>query len=802
VEVGTPGWEEERLRNPGFTATLLALAVAFPLCKAAAAPPLFDPVGGERALNANIYATEGQWTQFVVSARDPDGDSLTYAASNVPPWAAFDPTTRVFSGTPPLWSTNFTTRKNQTGIFNVRFTASDGAYTVDKIVAINVKDTNWTLQSMPDLLAARAATGGTPKTPVAYSNVDDSVIWVGWGGGTNIRRVTIAFTSQVPTLAGFEKDWSTLTNYVYLPIGDAAVSNAGVVIEGGYAGNFGRSNFAERICAEMRIPAIFMDVDWEGRFPNPPYYFDAAVSNRDPRYIWWPFVSAHFMRSADALITVMRDLTSWTPSYSNFQYIVTGHSKFGAGSWTTAASDPERVAGLMSAGFEPQDYDACRLLGSVQGPNNLVPDAWSNYVGTMMKYYTEPLGHLDQMNPSTKALLSGGTQDLRGSNAASGGYHPKYLTFASRGQLPALHRLGHIPNLPHTTQSPQHSRLWKMWVAHCFLGRPVSEVSAVRRLPGTTNIPIEVVVSGGTVVTQVNVWATSQSDLDTNDWNGFVSYPATLTGGVYRAAIPTNSTAYYAVVQDISTGVEGMVSSAPFPVNRDYPVLFLPPGSVTGLQAVPDPTNGAIRLAWTNPADADFVGVVVSFKTNGYPADAADGSKVYDGSGSTCDHTGVAAGATYYYAAFSYDAVGDYSTGSLASAVAPARDSDGDGMPDSWEIAGALSPTNATGDDGPNGDPDGDGVNNWLEYLGDTRPKDSNSLLRVTAINLVESGVWISWQGGTGVVQFLERNSELSEPSSPWTVVLTNTPPMPPATNVFTVPPAGDRQFYRLKAVR
>lgn len=51
-------------------------------------------------------------------------------------------------------------------------------------------------------------------------------------------------------------------------------------------------------------------------------------------------------------------------------------------------------------------------------------------------------------------------------------------------------------------------------------------------------------------------------------------------------------------------------------------------------------------------------------------------------------------------------------------------DSDGDGLPDGWEVSNGLSPTNG-GD--ANGDPDGDGLTNSQEYARGTNPNNADT---------------------------------------------------------------------------
>ena len=54
-------------------------------------------------------------------------------------------------------------------------------------------------------------------------------------------------------------------------------------------------------------------------------------------------------------------------------------------------------------------------------------------------------------------------------------------------------------------------------------------------------------------------------------------------------------------------------------------------------------------------------------------------------------------------------------------------DTDGDLLPDGWEVDNGLNPNSTAGDDGQNGDPDGDGATNFDEMIYGTDPGDSGS---------------------------------------------------------------------------
>ena len=72
-------------------------------------PPVLGTIGSKSV-------DEGTPLTFTVTASDPDGDNLTFSASNVPTGASFNPSTRVFSWTPAF---------GDAGNYDVTFTVTD-----------------------------------------------------------------------------------------------------------------------------------------------------------------------------------------------------------------------------------------------------------------------------------------------------------------------------------------------------------------------------------------------------------------------------------------------------------------------------------------------------------------------------------------------------------------------------------------------------------------------------------------------------------------------------------------------------
>ena len=132
----------------------------------------------------------------------------------------------------------------------------------------------------------------------------------------------------------------------------------------------------------------------------------------------------------------------------------------------------------------------------------------------------------------------------------------------------------------------------------------------------------------------------------------------------------------------------------------------------------------------------------------------------------------------------------------------PFGDTDGDGMYDKWEVDGSLDPTDGTGENGPAGNPDADAGTNWYEFVADTDPNASESLLQLSDVENVGGDIRISWIGGSAVTQYIDCATNLSEGPAGWLTIFTNMPPtqINPVVVDSNATPGG--AFYRIRTVR
>lgn len=127
-------------------------------------------------------------------------------------------------------------------------------------------------------------------------------------------------------------------------------------------------------------------------------------------------------------------------------------------------------------------------------------------------------------------------------------------------------------------------------------------------------------------------------------------------------------------------------------------------------------------------------------------------------------------------------------------------DTDGDGLPDEWELAHNLSFTNASD---AILDSDGDGVSNQAEYLAGTDPEDPQSYLRVEAFSPSNSNAWtLRFPAVSNRTYTVEACLQLR--NSPW-FREADVPAAPTNRLIEIVRPAGGKaasRFFRLVTPR
>lgn len=120
-----------------------------------------------------------------------------------------------------------------------------------------------------------------------------------------------------------------------------------------------------------------------------------------------------------------------------------------------------------------------------------------------------------------------------------------------------------------------------------------------------------------------------------------------------------------------------------------------------------------------------------------------------------------------------FSMLGDWAIGTPFQVnMGASQDSDGDGIPDAWELAmfEDLSHGAAT-------DTDGDGMTDFAEYIADTNPTNAALNLRITSAQLIPGGFVLNWQGGNAATQFVQR--EFGPFTNLWQNIWTSLPPTP-----------------------
>ncbi len=120
-------------------------------------------------------------------------------------------------------------------------------------------------------------------------------------------------------------------------------------------------------------------------------------------------------------------------------------------------------------------------------------------------------------------------------------------------------------------------------------------------------------------------------------------------------------------------------------------------------------------------------------------------------------------------------------------------DTDGDGIPDAWELAYNLQPTVFAD---AAADADGDGMSNLQEYLFGTDPKDAQNMMRLLPIPQVSPGAHLRFTALANRSYIIEKSATLV---GAWTTFSTVVAQPSDHTVDITDPSNNPRNFYRLR---
>ena len=148
--------------------------------------------------------------------------------------------------------------------------------------------------------------------------------------------------------------------------------------------------------------------------------------------------------------------------------------------------------------------------------------------------------------------------------------------------------------------------------------------------------------------------------------------------------------------------------------------------------------------------------------------------------------------------------LGDATHYTRTKALAPAPDTDGDGIADAWELvrtgtAASLTKLTATGDF------DGDGMSDLAEYLAETNPFDPNERLKITTFSRtltspVDQDITLKWTANPARCYRIETRDNLT--SGTWLDVGFTFSGGGPIISTILPEVATTQRFYRVLATK
>ncbi|MBN1547520.1 MAG: hypothetical protein JW902_12760, partial [Syntrophaceae bacterium] len=367
--------------------------------------------------------------------------------------------------------------------------------------------------------------------PLSYEVSKEEVVVSDTNPSRKLRRIEVRFCSQV---AGQWRRRMEHTAVILLP-NDPLIHESSerqgkvVVVSHAFGDKTVEGNYGEPIVSLMGYPTMIIPIPGEydgcGGESAWIYYCRALVQDTED-----PVNTADFRQGVAYLRAL--DIFEKVLGLDQVRAVIGGHSKRATSAFLAAAMDPERVAGVVYMGNEsrlrPSSVDYLKPVS----------------LFSAQKYVQCPVIYLGATNEDG------------------------YEMFNINKNLDVLDRpwtVSMIPNYRHANRSEKQFLDWRMWIAHCFEGRPVTRILDPSCEETEEGAVFRCRIDTPNKVIMVKAWYVFAEDIPY--WRDLMWHPVTmqqkegdLYEGHYGGILPD---AWLVEVKDTAGGTAGYVTSLP-----------------------------------------------------------------------------------------------------------------------------------------------------------------------------------------------------------------------------------------------
>lgn len=368
---------------------------------------------------------------------------------------------------------------------------------------------------------------GKTLPPFLYSIEKDKIVRSNTNPSMNLRRVEVAFTSQV-----IEGNKMGHRGVIFMPADSEVYQKPErrgkvVIVTHRFGDDTMEGNYAEPIAArtgyptmDLLLPGEYDGEDGEGKWLR--YFRKLALETQNP--------SNHdFIRSAIPYLQAL-DIFSDLFKEKKIRAIIGGHSKRAYYAYTAAAMDSDRIASVIFMGCE-------RLYVRKEFPEAVKPF-------TTQKYVKCPVFYIGATNED--------------------GYEMFNISKIQEG-MERPWTIEYIPNYRHGSRSEKQFMDWQMWVAHIFDGRPITKISDLSHEETEKGTIFRACIHSPNKLIQVKVWYVYCDDVPY--WRDLMWYPEIMKpkdGNFYEGYVEGKlPDAWLVEVKDVAFGFPGYISSLP-----------------------------------------------------------------------------------------------------------------------------------------------------------------------------------------------------------------------------------------------